>query len=202
MAVAWLNLAFRPSVSLLYAVIGQIRPLLMHRLAYAYLVFFFSNSLLGMFFLVTNLFKIDDPKGQIGAMLVSLAFVLGFWGQYILDLNAWSQISSLAILMVALSLLLNPCETFKKSNLSLAGIMLAAALYLYPENFFFHAVALIACLLVAKLMKTSTGNETFISLALLIGFLPQLALSRRDRWTFYRPVEVWINAASPMVDLF
>jgi hypothetical protein len=41
------------------------------------------------------------PRKPVLAELLSAAIVRGFWGQYIVDINAWSQAAAMPLLLLA-----------------------------------------------------------------------------------------------------
>lgn len=154
LAYAQSNITARPSVHLLYSFVGQIFPLLYYKMYYCFLVFFFSQFILIAIFLLCNVYKEVNPI-KIG--LIALIFPLGFWGQYVLDINAWSQISSVTILFLLVSLTIICLGVYKNEKpanieyfkiLSLISLVVSSALYLYPENLIFHLPVLLLVLLI------------------------------------------------------
>ena len=156
------NLHSRPSVHILYSLVGQIMPHHYHTLYYTFLIFFFSQFILITIFLLMNSFKGVNP---VLCGIAALAFPLGFWGQYILDMNAWSQISSLPILLLLVALqILILTKDYDKIEFSdvlkllfLFTLLFASSLYLYPESLIFHLPA-IAIIIGISFMIRSRRN--------------------------------------------
>jgi len=170
------NLQTRPSVHILYSLVGQMMPHHYHALYYTFLIFFFSQFILVTIFLLMNSFKAVNP---VLCGIVALAFPLGFWGQYILDINAWSQISSLPILLLLVALqILILTKYYDKIEfldalklLVLFTLLFASSLYLYPESLIFHlpAIAIIICIsfMIRSRRNCSKSAVFIIILALL-----------------------------------
>ncbi|MCL4416940.1 MAG: hypothetical protein M1365_09630 [Actinobacteria bacterium] len=138
------NLYGRPSVHILYSFVGQLLPFQNYKLYYTFLIFFFSQAILVFMFFVVNILKTAKP---VFTGLVALAFPLGFWGQYILDINAWSQISSVPILFLIVALTVLVFGNYYDKKISMAifirtmilfTLFSASATYLYPEGLLFH----------------------------------------------------------------
>lgn len=138
------NITNRPSVHLLYSFVGHLLPFQYHKLYYTFLVFFFSQVILVFMFFIANILKTAKP---VFNGLVALAFPLGFWGQYILDINAWSHISSIPILFFILALTVLVLGNFYDKKMSkhisirtmiVFTLFSASATYLYPEGLLFH----------------------------------------------------------------
>ena len=95
--------------------------------------------------LLRTLFPGQSVTGLIAA---SLVFPLGFWGQYVFDINAWSQIGSLPVLFLMFGLLLDIAardETELRRALRVAGVLavtVAGSVFLYPEGFIIYAATL------------------------------------------------------------
>jgi hypothetical protein len=148
------NLHLRPSVHILYAVTGQIFSNSYHLLYYTFLIFLLSQIIFTIIFFLINIFP-DKKYLIIG--ICSLALPLGFYGQYILDINAWSQISSISIcsLIVFSSIIfLVRYQDIILNSIGIIKILLflilinSFGLYLYPENFLFHTATLFAVLFI------------------------------------------------------
>jgi hypothetical protein len=142
-AMAQGQLSERPSVHELYALFSRVSPMHAYRLYYAFLVFFMGQTLLVGVFVVRNVL----PRAHLAAVLaIAAAFPLGFWGQYVVDINAWSQIAATPILFCLFGLSLHvaatwePCDAWRLA----AGIAIAVAgaAYMYPEGFFIYLAAL------------------------------------------------------------
>jgi hypothetical protein len=144
-ALAQTPLTDRPSVQQLYAVFSRVAPDQAYRLYYPFLIFFFSQFVLVALFVLRNALPSASPTVWLAAALV---FPLGFWGQYVLDINAWSQVAATPVLFLIFGLLLDTAartETATGPALRLAGVLAAAvagAVFIYPEGFLIYAAAL------------------------------------------------------------
>ena len=148
------NLSCRPTVMILYAVVGQFNPAAMHEMHYTFLVFFLSCAALAIAWLTLNLVGVRQKWLPIAAMLTGLGFAVGFWGQYALDINAWSQVASVPLMAVMVGLLMTLVGDLRTPgipgqpaqvpwrNLLVVALAVAAAVYFYPESTVFHLVVL------------------------------------------------------------
>jgi len=89
-------LSVRPTVALLYASIYKIfaRDFLTN--AYEYCLSAQLNFYFAFLYLVLILF----PRRETRAQIVSVAFCVGFFGQYIFDINAWSELFAVPMMVV------------------------------------------------------------------------------------------------------
>lgn len=138
------QLVERPSVHELYALFSRVIPGEAYRLYYTYLVWFMAQTVLVIAFVVRNVFPMARPWAWLA---IAVAFPLGFWGQYILDINAWSQVASAPLLFAMFGFVLvgGTCPDRRDARLlacSLA-VMTAGAVYLYPEGSFIYLAVLI-----------------------------------------------------------
>lgn len=121
----------RPAVAVILA---TVRPFLYSttaEAAYPYLILLQSMSFYTIFFTSRQVFN----SSRAISFFVALAFSIGFYPQYVLDINAWSSLSALSLGLLAGTLLILICS-------GMAGVLcaipfsLASAgiLYLYPES--------------------------------------------------------------------
>jgi hypothetical protein len=148
------NLSCRPTVMILYAVVGQLIPSAMHETHYTFLAFFFSCTALSITWLLLNLGLARRTWMVTAAMLSGWGYTTGFWGQYILDINAWSQIASMPLLVSLAGILTTLVDHQQDDeiteltsldhwrNTGVVALVTAAAIYYYPENTAFHLVGL------------------------------------------------------------
>jgi hypothetical protein len=169
------NLEARPSVHLLYATFSRIAPGHAYRLYYPFLVCFFAQfGLVAMFFLRNAL-----PNAPPIAWLVpAVAFPLGFWGQYVFDINAWSQISAIPTLFLFFALVIHaavvPDRDGSRVRVPIViGVAVAGSLYLYPEAFTVYAAAVVpigvAIPLLAMIRARRFSLRPFVPLTGLLG---------------------------------
>src|SRR6516164_588930 len=134
------NLHQRPAVMILYAVLSNFAPNLFLGLNYIMLVYFQFLSL-GVLWLIAQQLVAERP---LRTLVLCVFIVGGFWGQYILDINAWSQSAALPLLLTVMLMLLRLFSrerfTAGLSFWSPAAIALVAmgAFYLYPEATMFY----------------------------------------------------------------
>src|SRR5258708_19570856 len=95
--------------------------------------------------------------------LLATALVAGFWGQYILDIDAWSQISCMPLIVFSLVLLIKLVRTARDSKkrhsttklTALYALAWVGMFYLYPEAPTFllpaHAVSWLMAICLLKL---------------------------------------------------
>ncbi len=125
-------------------------------------------------FIGRNLFELTPGRG----ILAGLVFTTGFWGQYIMDLNAWSQVSTVGVLLLLTYLIarLTAAETrpFDWRESLAIGILGAGALYLYTENAAFHlpGFCALAFLALVRDRRMAGGLRT-----LAFSVLPALAIA-------------------------
>lgn len=162
-------LAGRPAVSLLLAGFARLAGGLTSDVSYAYLA-----ALQGVLaFAATGLAAAIAGRLSIGTALIGAAAALGFFGQYVLDINAWSQLAALPLIVLAMALLLG--ETLPAVAL---GLLLGALLTLYPE-LLAPLGPLGLALLAGRGRTLATRTELGrLALAVLVGiglYLPQAA---------------------------
>jgi hypothetical protein len=147
------NLRYRPEIAILYDGLSLFSPGDFLRLHYTFLVYFCFLALCSVRLLASALL----PSQKLTSVLLAGALVGGFWGQYILDIDAWSQIACMPILVLNLLLLLrliHPIDSQKAPAYRLPVIMLYAVLwigmfYLYPEAAVFLVPAHLFCFIIA-----------------------------------------------------
>lgn len=161
LAIAADQLNNRPSVHELYALFSRVQPGQAYRLAYPFLVFSLVQCAHVVAFLIRNVFPAITKTACIA---IAVVFPLGFWGQYIFDINAWSQIAAAPILLLMTGMTILVLAS-TESDLRAAGrvaaviaISVAGAIYVYPEGFLINIagigpVALVMFALRRKLVE-------------------------------------------------
>ena len=142
------NLAARPSVHLLFAALGAVAPVELHRLPYAFLATLLAIAAAASLALVGQL---APQARRAGVVLAALAFPLGFWGQYTLDIDAWSQVAAAPLaLLLAGVLALMPLDAEGEGGRAAgwraagaAAVLVAGLTYLYPEQLLFLLFAVL-----------------------------------------------------------
>jgi hypothetical protein len=134
------NLISRPAVAILYAVLANFAPGLFLGLNYVVLVYFQFLSIGVLWLMARELV----PEKPLSTLLLSVLIVGGFWGQYILDINAWSQEAALPLLLAATLMLV---RFFSREQLMtdltyqspiVIVLFLTGAFYFYPEATAFY----------------------------------------------------------------
>jgi hypothetical protein len=92
-------------------------------------------------------------SGLLMSIVPPFAFVVGFWGQYVFDINAWSQSASmplqLALVFAYMRLLQKLAELpvrgihSLKSDFVVTGLLAAGGFLFYPENAVLQALPLL-----------------------------------------------------------
>jgi hypothetical protein len=143
-AIAQSSLVNRPSVHQLYAVFSRVAPGDAYRLYYPFLVGSFAQFVLVALFVLQTMFS---RRALRRCAIAAVVFPLGFWGQYVLDINAWSQLASVPSLFLILGLAVDIAvreEPDLRSGARLAAVLaiaVAGALFIYPEGFIVYAAA-------------------------------------------------------------
>lgn len=177
----------RPAVMLLFAAFGRIAPgQEMYLSGYAFESVLVVAEFMAALYVLLNLCSVTTRRDFGLAIAAAAAFAFGFWGQYILDINAWSQQAVVAPLLVAFACIVIPLrpeiraanlESFagSRSNeaiaLALAG---TGALYLYPEGTFFFGAMVFTFLCYIGLFERRPalrGAITPIALATIAALL-------------------------------
>ena len=138
--VAAQNLDLRPTVAILYAVVSNFAPTQFLGLNYVMLVYFQFLSVGVLWLLARELV----PERPVSTLILCVLIAGGFWGQYILDINAWSQEAALPLLLTVMLMLLRSFshERFTTGLTVWAAIVFAllamGAFYFYPEATVFY----------------------------------------------------------------
>ncbi|WP_159011719.1 hypothetical protein [Bradyrhizobium sp. S69] len=137
----------RPAVAIMLA---SLRPAFFATAAeasYPYLALLQTLTLFGILFAVRNIFG----AGRAIGLLIAVAFAIGFFSQYVEDINAWAELSTLGLTTACVTLVyLISSGTVGAAAIVPLALTGGGILYLYPE---------------------STTICAAVSLALVIGFL-------------------------------
>ena len=178
LAIAQTNCYQRPTVHIILAVIGKLLPGGIAGSGYALLC---SFAIAGMFAAAGFLRQLFAGERSVPPAVTALLAGLcacGFWGQYPLDIDAWSQVAAAPLLIaawaMALAMLAAPAEAaIDRQQIAALGLLIGGALYLYPEGCMFHALILAAVLVVAG--RATLRRVRPLGLALALGLaLPVL----------------------------
>jgi hypothetical protein len=176
------NLSLRPAITILYAVLVNFAPRQFLGLNYILLIYFQFLSI-GVLWLIARRLV---PSRPMLMLLLSVLIVGGFWGQYIIDINAWSQNAALPLLLLALLLLVclfSPESLPRKPSFwppALLAVTLVGAFYLYPEGtlFYLPGFALAAVVGYCKIKRPLGFGSIFLGVA--ISFLLVLAVKQNN----------------------
>lgn len=152
----------RPAVSLSFAAFGSLARMPLAETSYAYLACL--QALLGfaVAFLIRGL-----TTSPLLAAIGGAAFALGFFGQFALDLNAWSQLAGMSLATAGLGLLLR----FGFRAPLPSGLLLASLVYIYPEGIALYGTAALPLLLRrlrATSARTAAGLAWMLTTTLLL----------------------------------
>ena len=155
-------LAGRPAVSLSLGAFSVLTGLPVAEIAYPYLACL--QALLGfaLAFLLRGL-----TASSLRAVLGGAAFALGFFGQFAVDLDGWSQLAGMSVATAGLGLLLR----FGFRAPLLAGLLLASLVFIYPEGLPLYGAAALPLLvrrLRASPARTGAGMAAMLVTAGLV----------------------------------
>lgn len=154
----------RPSIDLMYALTTRFMPRQMPKLNYVYLIFFMSLSFGALSFLIINLFR----SNKLVAVSIALVFVVGFYGQYVIDINAWSQIGSTPAAIALLAITILSVLKFSRNNLVILGVLFISLLYIYPILYTFYIPAYFLIILISRFYKLIDNRQTISILFVII----------------------------------
>jgi hypothetical protein len=129
-SAATLLLPARPTVSI---VLASFRPWFYPttaEAAYPFLALLQVISAFGALFVFRNIFG----TGKLLGMLLATAFAIGFFVQYVVDINAWSSLSSLSFAPIAAALVYLVTKGRGIRCVGPLAIILTGILYFYPES--------------------------------------------------------------------
>ena len=166
--IAASTMTIRPAVHIFYAVSAQAAPGSLWILYYAYLTVLMTFCGLALVFFLRRLFHLTLMRSA----LVAAAFVLGFWGQYVFDINSWSQIASQPLIIALIGMIFYnyPRRTnLAVPDLAMIALYSAGCLYLYPENVVLSGTAAAAALVVLYAVYRRHAFFWAIAAAVFVG---------------------------------
>ncbi len=119
----------RPAVCIAFAAMAEFTGRPTPVLAYAWVALLQCLQLFAAAWLLHAALRVARWPAVLGAA----ALALGFFGQYVLDINAWSELAALPLGLLLLGLLLPPGHARLRRALPAFTLLLAALLHLYPE---------------------------------------------------------------------
>jgi hypothetical protein len=173
------NLHARPAVSILFAVIGSLLRGAMTVGGYAFLCSFAVAGLLSFCAFLLQVFRRSGTTASVMAVILAGAYACGFWGEYPLDINAWSQVAVMPLLLSAWTIvfveLTSPAVVTQGGGRIRAeiapvialAILVAGGIYLYPEGISFHALVLAGAVVAAGRPRLYRLRD--IALSLILG---------------------------------
>ncbi|MEX0289606.1 MAG: hypothetical protein AB3N14_10900 [Flavobacteriaceae bacterium] len=163
-----MNLNFRPTVCFVFATFTYINPESFFELHYAY-----TCSLLIIVFvsLVGLIQTLQSQLSSFVAILLGGLLTTGFWGQYIIDINSWSQVAWAALPIASTQIVTSLASSREESNTwshqaCFTFLFLnLGALYIYPEGASFFFLPLFATFLLVVILRK---NYSLIPTLLLL----------------------------------
>lgn len=164
---AGIDLSIRPTAHLIYSLVTKLFRNQMYKLHYTFLIFcFFLSSFALMFFLI-QVFQV----GTNLSLVIGFCFSLGFWGQYVLDINAWSHIVSFPSFLLLLSFVYLCLKEQKLKYFISLGFFVSSLLFIYPELLFFSTCPIGLTVLAFVLLKRSPPKVILPFIGALLGGL-------------------------------
>ena len=166
MVIAKGNAVSRPSIMILWGMLSEPLGGEALRLGVGFLAVLIWMVIPAFAFAAANLLQLSPVRSFVAGAV----FSVGFWGQYILDLNAWSQVASVAVLIVCVVLVLKLVQdrdvAFDPKTALGFGVLAGGATYLYPEGTAFYIPGLGVVLLIgAWVARRWTGGMTTLTVA-------------------------------------
>lgn len=153
----------RGAVSIVHAAAAEIAMQETVESSYPFMVAMQVNMLFAALFVLINVFS----AGYRLSFLLASALTIGFFQQYVFDINAWSQLSAqpLYLLIVAFTALAFDDRRFATGAISetlrlaaIFGTLLGGVLYLYPEALSVYGIAVATVPVLAMAQRRSRGT--------------------------------------------
>jgi len=171
----------RPVVSQIFASLLLTQHINLHLTAFLYTTSLWAVALCPFVFGWQQILQLSSGSIKNSLFIKAvppLVIVVGFWGQYVFDINAWSQLASIPILsaLIFVVFLWLP-KTFSsfhllqyKNAFIVTALFAAAGMLLYPEGFIIHACLISACLLFWFIVtRPQIYKNTALAFGLVIG---------------------------------
>jgi hypothetical protein len=159
---AW-HLNNRGAVSIVHVAAAAISQQDLIGSSYPFMVAMQVNILFAALFVLINVFS----AGYRLAFFLASALTIGFFQQYVFDIDAWSELSAqpLYLLIIAFTVLAFDRRRFEAGGIfgtirigAIFGVLLGAVLYLYPEELAIYGIAATAVLVLAIGRRESRGT--------------------------------------------
>ena len=156
----------RGAVSIVHAAVAAISQHDVIDSSYPFMVAMQVNLLFAALFVLINVFS----AGYRLSFFLASALTIGFFQQYVFDINAWSELSAqpLYLLIVAFTALAFDYRRFETGGTlgtvrlgAIFGALLGAVLYLYPEALSIYGIAAATVLLLAIGQRESRSTALF-----------------------------------------
>jgi hypothetical protein len=187
----------RPTVCLSFAALAALAGLDSAWATYAFQVVMQMGMLFAGAFAATGVWA----GGRTAGLWVAAALTLGFFSQYIFDINAWSQLASLPMVVVgiAATVLALGGEGSPRPLLPVLGITAASVLYFYPEALMEFGPPLAAALVYRLGSGEGRARAAWVLaglVAALVLVLPLLGetvalLGRMGSAAAFKPLDWW-----------
>jgi hypothetical protein len=160
------HLGNRAAVSIAHAAVASISQHDLIDSSYPFMVAMQVNILFAALFVLINVFS----AGYRLAFFLASALTIGFFQQYVFDINAWPELSAqpLYLLLVAFTVLAFDDRRFDTGGISgslrlgaILGALLGAVLYLYPEALSVYGIAVTTILVLAIGQRASRSTTLF-----------------------------------------
>jgi hypothetical protein len=175
-------LKLRPTITILYAVLVNFAPRQFLGLNYILMVYFQFLSV-GILWLIA---KRLIPSRPIVMLVLAALIAGGFWGQYIVDINAWSQNAALPLLLLVFLLLVCLFSSESRPDKPLfwppivLAVTLVGAFYVYPEATLFYLPGIVVAGLVGHRKIKRPFRFDSIVFAVAFGLLLLLAVKENN----------------------
>jgi hypothetical protein len=142
----------RPAITDSYALTDGLLPGNLHQLSPSFLIGLLILAVPAMASIASRL-GASRPR----AWLIGFAGIGGFWGQYVLDLDAWSLLGAIPLVLTTydrLDVALDPTSDVRPTALSIA-VPAATLILTYPELVCFSAPALLVALVLSVPLRSA-----------------------------------------------
>jgi hypothetical protein len=195
-------LTARPTVCLAFAALASLSGQPTADLSYDFQVVMQVNMLFAAAFLLINCFPASLPR----CLSIAAALTVGFFLQYVFDIDAWSELASLPMVLVGMTaaiMAFTSAESRKDAaaHAALAAVATVSVLYFYPEAVLEFALPLLAILVLVSLRGDhGRGSIAVAAVAVAVALLLCVPFWRPTVEYLYRigtvtvaqPVDWWV----------
>jgi hypothetical protein len=159
----------RPGVNIGYAILSHTMFGHMYEKIYLFIAFLQILFFLSITTLIINILELRP----LVAAVVGAACALGFFVQYVIDINAWSHLAGMALAVFALTttvlIFTSPDDAHQTpqillKNGSIVGLAWAPVIYVYPEIFLAYGLALTTGILIYAIVSREWNPKKFLAL--------------------------------------